>query len=227
MVGDGDFSFSLSLATSFQSGENMVPTTIDSYYDAIEKHKKAPGNLELLKQLGGQVFHVVDATTMAANFSLRRRMYDRIIFNFPNARYCEDFEAHPDMIMSHQRLVHGFIGNATKMLQPRTGKVHVTHKTQYPFNEWELTKIAYQCGLMLFEYRDFNVGDYPGYTNKRGAGSKPDKPFPLELSKTFKFLPLGKSLSTSRTILHLEVRVAVVGGFLTQENSQMKNKKDD
>ncbi|KAJ9560912.1 hypothetical protein OSB04_006072 [Centaurea solstitialis] len=77
---------------------------------------------------------------------------------------------------SQQRLVSGFLDNTTKMLQPCTGEVHVTHRTQYPFNEWELTKIAYQCGLVLFMCRDFNIGDYPGYTNKRGAGSKPENP---------------------------------------------------
>ncbi|KAJ9561042.1 hypothetical protein OSB04_006202 [Centaurea solstitialis] len=49
--------------------------------------------------------------------------------------------------------------------------------------------------MVLFECVDFNIGDYPGYANKREAGSKPVKPFPLELSKTFKFLPLEKSLS--------------------------------
>ncbi|KAJ9560926.1 hypothetical protein OSB04_006086 [Centaurea solstitialis] len=194
LVGEADFSFSLSLATSFESAENMVPTTIDSYDDAIVKHNKAQGNIELLKQLGAQVFHGVDATKMAANLSLPRRMYDRIIFNFPHAGYCGEYEAHPDMIMSHQRLVRGFLDNAIKMLHPYTGEIHLRHRTQYPFNKWEIIKIAYQCGLVLIDSRDFNIGDYPGYQNKRGAGSKPDKPFPLESSKTFKFFPLGNSL---------------------------------
>ncbi|KAJ9561041.1 hypothetical protein OSB04_006201 [Centaurea solstitialis] len=134
LVGEGDLSFSLSLATSFQFDENMVPTTIDSYDDVIVKHKKAQGNLELLKQLGAQVFHGFDATAMAVNFSLCRRMYDRIIFNFPHAGYCGEYEAHPDMIMLQQRLVRGFLDNITKMLQPCTREVHVTHRTQYPFN---------------------------------------------------------------------------------------------
>jgi 25S rRNA (uracil2634-N3)-methyltransferase len=31
IVGDGDFSFSLALATAFGSGENLVATSLDSY----------------------------------------------------------------------------------------------------------------------------------------------------------------------------------------------------
>jgi 25S rRNA (uracil2634-N3)-methyltransferase len=35
IVGDGDFSFSLALATAFGSGRNLVATSLDSYGSAL------------------------------------------------------------------------------------------------------------------------------------------------------------------------------------------------
>jgi 25S rRNA (uracil2634-N3)-methyltransferase len=42
IVGDGDFSFALALATAFGSGENLVATSLDSYGKSI-----LPANLSL------------------------------------------------------------------------------------------------------------------------------------------------------------------------------------
>lgn len=87
----------------------------------------------------------------------------------------------------HTNLVSGFFRNASGMLKPN-GEVHVTHKTTYPFNCWNIENLASQISLMLFECVKFKINDYPGYNNKRGAGWKPDHPFPLGRCNTFKFV---------------------------------------
>ncbi|KAI8019350.1 NEDD8-activating enzyme E1 regulatory subunit AXR1 [Camellia lanceoleosa] len=44
-------------------------------------------------------------------------------------------------IMFHQDVVKGFLSSASGMLTDN-GEVHVTHKTTYPFNLWEIDKLA-------------------------------------------------------------------------------------
>ncbi|KAM0890187.1 hypothetical protein ACQ4PT_027212 [Festuca glaucescens] len=85
IVGDGDFSFSLAIATAFGSGENLVPTSLDSYGALTSKYGKAEANVTELKRLGATVLHGVDAKTMKLHSCLKMRRFDRIVFNFPHA----------------------------------------------------------------------------------------------------------------------------------------------
>ncbi|POO03687.1 ferredoxin-fold anticodon-binding domain protein [Trema orientale] len=87
VVGDGDFSFSLSLARSFGSASNILPTSLDPFDVVIKKYKEAKSNLENLKMLGTSPLYGVDATKMKRYPELRMRQFDRIIFNFPHAGF--------------------------------------------------------------------------------------------------------------------------------------------
>jgi hypothetical protein len=68
VVGDGDMSFSRSIAASFgdDSAKNLVATTFDS---AEALHKKygftSHSNIRALRKAGAQVRHEVDATVLA------------------------------------------------------------------------------------------------------------------------------------------------------------------
>lgn len=73
------------------------------------------------------------------------------------------------------------------MLRPY-GEVHVSHKTAVPFSHWNLEELAAENSLLLIECANFCIDDYPGYSNKRGDGSRSDKPFPLGKCSTFKFI---------------------------------------
>lgn len=42
--------------------------------------------------------------------------------------------------------------------------------------------------LTIIECVDFRIEDFPGYSNKRGAGLRCDEPFPLGKSSTFKLI---------------------------------------
>ncbi|KAH1121373.1 hypothetical protein J1N35_004533 [Gossypium stocksii] len=185
LVGEGDFSFSLSLANAFASASNICASSLDSYDILMKKYKNAIPNLENLEKLGACLLHEVDATKMKHHTDLANRKFDRIIFNFPHAGFYGK-EDNPHMIQMHRNLVQGFFRSARGMLRAN-GEIHVNHKTNALFSQWNLEKLASGCSLALIQCVDFNIEDYPGYHNKRGDGSRCDEPFPLGKSSTFKF----------------------------------------
>ncbi|XP_044392167.1 heavy metal-associated isoprenylated plant protein 41 [Triticum aestivum] len=99
VVGDGEFSFSLALATAFGSGENIVATSLDSYEALTEKYDDAKSNVRKLKKMGAKVLHGISAKSMKHHSYLETRQFQRIIFNFPHAGFIED-ESEPCMINS-------------------------------------------------------------------------------------------------------------------------------
>ncbi|XP_025626731.2 uncharacterized protein [Arachis hypogaea] len=186
LVGDGDFSFSLSLARSFGSASNIVASSLDSYDDVTKNYKQAKSNLDELKQLGACLYYGVDATKMKYLLELKMRRFDRIIFNFPHAGF-HGKEDNLTVIKKHKDLVLGFFKNASCMLSAN-GEIHVNHKTSPPFSNWEIEKLGEQSLLTLIELADFRKEDYPGYNNKRGDSGRCDEPFPLGMCSTYKFI---------------------------------------
>ncbi|KAG4920668.1 Heavy metal-associated isoprenylated plant protein 41 isoform C [Glycine soja] len=206
LVGEGDFSFSLSLAKSFGSASNMVASSLNSYglslsllpfsfvivilacaaHDVIKMYKNAKSNLDDLHKLGACLLHGVDATKMKLHSDLKMRRFDQVIFNFPHAGF-HGKEDNTLLIKKHKALVLGFFKNASGMLRAN-GEIHVSHKTTAPFNNWNIEKLAAQCFLKLIECADFKREDYPGYNNKRGDSYRCDEPFPLGKCCTFKFI---------------------------------------
>ncbi|PWA58571.1 hypothetical protein CTI12_AA398660 [Artemisia annua] len=166
LVGEGDFSFSYSLAMAFGDASNIVATSLDSYDVVIKKYERAKANLDILYRLGAQLSHGVDATKMKLHTDLQMRKFDRIVYNFPHAGFLGK-EYDNRVITKHKNLVCGFFKNASRMLRPY-GEVHVSHKTAYPFNLWNIEELASQNSLSLFEHVKFEIQDYPGYNNKRG-----------------------------------------------------------
>ncbi|XP_020255312.1 heavy metal-associated isoprenylated plant protein 41-like [Asparagus officinalis] len=185
IVGDGDFSFSLSLAYAFGSAFNIVATSKDSYVSVLKKYKRAKSNLQCLKELGATILHGVDATKMKYHTELRMQKFDRIVFNFPHAGF-KGKEDNMRVMNLHKKLVNGFFKNASRMLRPY-GEVHVSHKVEHPFHKWNLEELASKSSLIMIECTNFSIEDYPGYNNKRGDGSRCDQPFRLGECRTFMF----------------------------------------
>ncbi|XP_022717874.1 heavy metal-associated isoprenylated plant protein 41-like [Durio zibethinus] len=201
LVGEGDFSFSLSLANAFGSASNICASSLDSYDVLIKKYKKAKSNLENLEKLGASLLYKVDATKMKLHTDLAKRKFDRIIFNFPHAGfYGKEDNVH--MIQMHGDIVQGFFRNARGMLRPY-GEIHVSHKNKAPFCNWNLEELASSNSLALIQCVKFEKEDYPGYHNKRGDGPRCDEAFPLGDSSTFKFIFAngGKKVSKASTSL--------------------------
>ncbi|CAM0951908.1 unnamed protein product [Alopecurus aequalis] len=185
VVGDGDLSFSLSLATAFGSGENLVATSLDSYGALTKKYGKAEMNITELKRLGATVLHDVDAKTMKLHSCLKMRRFDRIVYNFPHAGF-KGKEDHLHVINAHKQLLHGFFANARHLLRPY-GETHVSHKTGLPYDTWDIEQLANDSSLIMVRKVHFSKEDYPGYDQKRGDGAKCDQPFALGPCCTFMF----------------------------------------
>ncbi|KAM1004069.1 hypothetical protein ACFX2C_004309 [Malus domestica] len=173
LVGEGDFSFPVCLARTFCSATSMVATSLDSEEELKVKYSKAMKNLMELENMGCKIFHGVDVHTVLHHPQLTRMEFDGIIFNFPHAG-CSNFRCSSEKkqhhILSHQSLVKGYFKSSREMLT-RSGEIHVTHKTSYPFTEWEIENLAEEAGLFLVkEEKEFSIRDYPDYLNKRGAG---------------------------------------------------------
>ncbi|XP_022877723.1 uncharacterized protein At4g26485-like [Olea europaea var. sylvestris] len=186
LVGEGDFSFSLSLALAFGTASNITASSLDSYGELIIKYKNANANLFALKFNGASILHEVDVKKIKLHPGLEKRKFDRIIYNFPHAGF-HGKEHKPGVIKLHRNLACEFFRNACDMLQ-ENGEIHVSHKTTYPFNNWKIGDLASNYALEMIECADFKIEDYPGYTNKKGTGSKCDEPFPLGKCSTFKFM---------------------------------------
>lgn len=80
----------------------------------------------------------------------------------------------------------GFLGSAKYMLNVG-GEIHITHKTAHPFSNWNIKNLAENEKLLFIEEVTFYQHFYPGYGNKKGAGFKCDKSFPIGKCSTFKF----------------------------------------
>ncbi|KAJ6332437.1 hypothetical protein OIU76_010767 [Salix suchowensis] len=188
LVGEGDFSFSVSLARAFGSASNLVSTTVDSEDDIAKKYSNGVRNVRELEEKGGIVLYGVDAKEMSQHFFLRTQRFDRIVYNFPHvgflfreASYCQ--------IQLNKRLIKGYLSNAKVLVKQDKGEIHVTHKEGDPYDKWDLVKKAEKIGLVLQEIVPFSRCDYPGYDNKRAHGSLSDAPFRLGDSSTYKFKP--------------------------------------
>ncbi|WJX64782.1 25S rRNA (uracil(2634)-N(3))-methyltransferase [Trifolium repens] len=185
LVGEGDFSFALSLANAFGSASNMVATSRDSKGSLIMKYSRAFAILKELETLGCSIVHEVDAHSVHKHPMLQNKFFDRIVYNFPHAGFGLA-ENNSNQIWLHKEVVLGFLKSAKKMLTI-DGEIHITHKNNKPFSKWEIVKLADNVGLVFVEKVPFNISDYPGYVNKRGSGENCDGTFPIGDSSTFKF----------------------------------------
>ncbi|KAF8781042.1 hypothetical protein HU200_001014 [Digitaria exilis] len=185
LVGDGDFSFSLALAAAFRSGTNIVATSLDTYEVLLGKYGEAESNIMKLKSLETPVLHGVDVETMKFHTDMKKRRFDRIVFNFPHAGF-RGREDQIHMINLHKKLLRRFFSNACHLLKP-CGEIHVRHKTGQPYDSWDLEHLAADYSLIMFEIKNFQKANYPGYNHKRGDGARCDQQFPLGPSCTFKF----------------------------------------
>ncbi|KAL7130732.1 hypothetical protein ABFS83_13G153500 [Erythranthe nasuta] len=183
MVGDGDFSFSASLAVAFGRASNMTATSLDSLDFLMKNYWKAKLNIEELRSRGCTVIHGVDVTKMANHYSLGHLKFDRIVYNFPYAGLFKDL-SRESQLQRHRTLASLFLKNAKEMIN-EDGEIHISHKTNGFHREWKLVSIASLHGLRLTESVDFHLGDYPGYNPKYGFGGNGN--FDCYPSNTYKF----------------------------------------
>lgn len=56
----------------------------------------------------------------------------------------------------------------------------MAHKSIQPFSIWDIAGIAQANNYKVMSRDKFNIDDYPGYENRRGAGKNGAKKFPID-----------------------------------------------
>jgi len=187
VLGDGNFTFSLALVR--QLGGEKVDFTCTSIQSENEMAAVYPGiekTLDALKNIPGvEVMHCVDATNLKASFTPGSRMWDRIIFNFPCVPDLPGKDGQHDQMEENRKLVQGILGSATPFLAPKTGEIHIVHKTKPPFSWWKIPELAADVeGCNYLHSVVFDSSTFPGYTPRK---VEENKSFPVFDAVTFCF----------------------------------------
>ncbi|XP_074303464.1 uncharacterized protein At4g26485-like [Silene latifolia] len=166
LVGEGDFSFSTSLAVAFGSASYMIATSLNTEEYLTKNYRKFLAHKRELENRGCMLIHDVDATSMARHSVLGKFKFDIIIYNFPHTG---SFGRSDDDVRKNQILIRGFVRNAKKMID-EDGEIHITHKTSRFFRQWDIPKIGCDEGLYLIQEIKFKRTIYPGYYTMFGFG---------------------------------------------------------
>jgi len=200
-VGDGDLSFSLSLAQAVP-WLSLVATTHLSR-GALEEAYGADRIEQVLTELAGlgaKVIHSVDATKLHKNASVLESAgrggegadlagFARVIWNFPCVAgvSSRDADAQVAEMETNKHLLRRFFRSCTKpgVLQCAEGvnggggEIHVSHKAKAPFCHWDIEGCAEKGGGSALRSTGALVFDracFPGYGARKvatGSGSFP------------------------------------------------------
>ena len=145
-VGDGDFSFSLSVAKHLSSFVNrerneklsFLATSHESLESLESTYSNVKDNINQLKGLKVKVIHNVDATALNnVNRIVKKCLqFDVIIWNFPCIRIAAGADGQTNELEENKSLIRNFLLNAKDYLKDDVGEVHITHKTIEPFSWW-------------------------------------------------------------------------------------------
>ena len=177
ILGDGNFSFSASLAVAFQRQGilacNLTCTSLDSLAELRRKYGAEPMErvLHLLQRLGARCCHGVDCRQWLdpvmprAYDSPSGVQFDRIVMNFPHARS----EKEPDERQEHQTLLkHFFVVCSSALMSD--GEVHLSLVGKQSVR-WRMVEAARAAGFQLYSSHPFKKELYPQYQNVSELGS--------------------------------------------------------
>lgn len=167
LVGEGNFSFALSLAESIHRADNLVVTTFDSVEIAKEKYSEVEANALALEEMEGSVLYNVNAMNLAATPELKSKTFNKIIFNFPHVG--AGIKDQDENIRANQQLLMEFFNESRQKLKEK-GQVIVTIKTGLPYDKWNIKILARSARLKLARSFDFHPSDFPGYAHRRTIG---------------------------------------------------------
>ena len=169
LLGEGDLSFAVALSLVWRTAASLTATTFDDEATARTRYVKFEENAQTVRDLGGAVAFGVDAARCATNSTVRRALYDRIIFNFPHAG--AGIKDQQRNIATNQALLRGTFSSAPSLLAPG-GQLHVTLKRGEPYDSWSIVTIAKLCGLRVQHCTPFAPEAYPGYAHRRTLGDE-------------------------------------------------------
>ncbi|CAI5724906.1 unnamed protein product [Peronospora effusa] len=229
VVGDGDFSFSLSLAV-FLGGKNLVATCYDSKLELKEKYSSALLNCDALETAGAQVHFDVNATCLDKEKWLHvAQRFDAIVFNFPHLGGSTEAD-----VANNQKLLRGFFNSTRQYLHPTRGQVLVSLRNTSFYNRWKIQEQAAVNGFQLKRTEVFDASIYAGYEPQRThpASFRGEPPstngahyFIFTLDKSIKVIDSGqKSFQASENVEQARGSATKQQGVLETKTAAMSTK---
>lgn len=175
VVGDGDFSFSLSLANLLGPDACMQCTSFLSIEEVKNTYPDANDNIRKLESFQNvAVLGGVDATNLEAVFNPQDIVFDRIIFNFPCVNDVVGQDGQYEQLELNKTLIKNFIASAARVLdQKSSSQIQLTHKTKEPFSWWNIPNLCPEdSGVAFLRSIIFDACLFPGYTPRKAGENK-------------------------------------------------------
>lgn len=158
LVGEANFSFSLSLAKTLAIKDSMIATSYDS---ENTKYKDKDENTNEHSKLGTIIEYNIDATSM----SYEPNYFEIVVFNFPWVK--EEKRGHTT---NNKMLLKGFFTEANRVLK-KGGKVILSLSSESYVSRWRPEEQA--NGFVLESKKMFDSKNFPGYEHKMTQKDKP------------------------------------------------------
>ncbi|RRS09259.1 DUF2431 domain-containing protein [Pseudoalteromonas sp. J010] len=166
-VGDGDLSFSYSLA-KYLKPIHLTASIYDS--ESALKHKYQDNAFDKLANIGIDIITEFDVTKASCWHRLSKQSFDAVIFQFPLIPAFASYESFQQQTLSvntlNRQLLRRFLLNATKYaLDPAGVNLGIiTSKDVKPYIEWNIEQsLITNTDLCYLGQSTFDISQFPEY----------------------------------------------------------------